>query len=308
MKPTEPPYSSRLCVLSPDNFKDYELIDCGSFEKLERFGQYVTRRPEPKAVWAPTMPESEWRALAHATFRHEKGARSNPDERGAWTKKAGMPDRWPVSYRHNGLNMTLRLGLTSFKHVGVFPEQAVNWDFIYGACSRLKKEAKVLNLFAYTGGASLAARAAGADVTHLDSVRQTVTWANDNMQASRLDGIRWLVDDALKYVQRQARRGAKYSGVILDPPAYGRGPDGERWLLAEGILELLSGVEKILESRSSFLVLNLYALGFSSVVCDTLVSSVFGRPAQRESGELALKDRFGKRLPLSVFTRFARLP
>jgi 23S rRNA (cytosine1962-C5)-methyltransferase len=298
--------NSSLLLLSPDSFKDYELIDCGGFEKLERFGKYVTRRPEPKAVWAPSLPESEWRQLAHATFRHEKGAKSNPDERGTWTKKPNMPDRWLVAYRHNGLDMTLRLALTSFKHVGIFPEQAVNWDFVYGACRQLKKEAKVLNLFAYTGGASLAARAAGADVTHLDAIKQTVTWANDNMQASQLDGIRWLVDDALKYVQRQVRRGTKYSGVILDPPAYGRGPDGERWLLGEGLWELMCGVEKMLEGKNSFLVLNLYALGFSSVVCDTLVSRVFACPAQRESGELALTDRFGKRLPLSVFTRFVR--
>jgi 23S rRNA (cytosine1962-C5)-methyltransferase len=298
--------NSSLLLLSPDNFEDYELIDCGGFEKLERFGRYVTRRPEPKAVWAPSLPEGEWRQLAHATFRHEKGAKSNPDERGTWTKKPNMPDRWLVRYRHSGLDMTLRLGLTSFKHVGVFPEQAANWDFVYSACRGLKRGSRVLNLFAYTGGASLAARAAGADVTHLDSIKQTVTWANDNMQASRLDGIRWLVDDALKYVQRQVRRGATYSGVVLDPPAYGRGPDGERWLLGEGILELLRGVEKMLERKEAFLVLNLYALGFSSVVCDTLASSVFGCPAQRESGELALTDRFGKRLPLSVFTRFVR--
>jgi len=295
-----------LILLSPNNFSDYELIDCGGFEKLERFGKYVTRRPEPKAVWSPSMTEAEWRKLAQATFVHEKGERSNPDERGTWSLKPNMPDRWQVSYRHNGLDMKLRLGLTSFKHVGVFPEQAANWDFVYSAARQLKPGAKVLNLFAYTGGASLAARAAGADVTHLDSIKQTVTWANENQQASGLDGIRWLVDDALKYVQRQVRRGTKFSGIILDPPAYGRGPDGERWLLSEGILELLSGVEKMLESRRSFLVLNLYALGFSSVVCDTLVRSVFGDTKQRESGELILEDKFGKRLPLSVFTRFAR--
>ncbi len=296
-----------LTLLSPNNFSDYELIDCGGFEKLERFGKYVTRRPEPKAVWSPSMSDAEWRKLAHATFRHEKGAASNPDERGTWTKRAEMPDRWLVSYKHNSLDMKLRLGLTSFKHVGVFPEQASNWDFIYSVAKNFKKrDSKVLNLFAYTGGASLAACAAGADVTHLDSIKQTVTWANENMQASKLDGIRWLVDDALKYVQRQVRRGTKFSGIILDPPAYGRGPDGERWLLSEGILELLSGVEKMLEGRDSFLVLNLYALGFSSVVCDTLVGSVFGNPKQRESGELILEDRFGKKLPLSVFTRFVR--
>ena len=296
-----------LNLLFPNNFSDYELLDCGNFEKLERFGKYVTRRPEPKAVWSPSMPEAEWRKLAHAAFVHERGERSNPDERGTWSLKSGTPDRWLVSYRHSGLDIKLRLGLTSFKHLGVFPEQASNWDFIFSAAKNFKKrDAKVLNLFAYTGGASLAARAAGADVTHLDAIKQTVTWANENQQVSGLDGIRWLVDDALKYVQRQVRRGTKFSGIILDPPAYGRGPDGERWLLGEGILELLCGVEKMLEPRDSFLVLNLYALGFSSVVCDTLVRSVFGDTKQRESGELAVEDSFGKKLPLSVFTRLVR--
>ncbi|MDR3328841.1 MAG: class I SAM-dependent methyltransferase [Prevotellaceae bacterium] len=298
---------ARIDILFPDHFSDYELIDCGGFEKLERFGRFITRRPEPKAIWAPSMPEGEWQQLAHATFRHATGAKSNPDERGTWSVKAGMPDRWPVSYRHSGLDMQLRCALTSFKHVGIFPEQAAQWDFIYAACRKLpRREAKVLNLFAYTGGASLAARAAGADVTHLDAIRQTVSWANENMQASGLDGIRWIVDDALKYVQRQQRRGARYSGIILDPPAYGRGPDGERWLLSEGLPELMRGVAGMLEGKGAFVVLNLYALGFSSVVCDTLVATTFGRPAQRESGELAVRDRFGKQLPLSVFTRFYR--
>ncbi|MDR0419716.1 MAG: class I SAM-dependent methyltransferase [Prevotellaceae bacterium] len=294
-------------LLHPKNFQDYELIDCGEFEKLERFGEYITRRPEPKAVWKKSMPDKEWEKLAHATFLHEKGVKSNPDERGTWTMKPGMPDRWIIQYKHNGLSIKLRLALTSFKHVGVFPEQASNWDFIYGICkNKLKPQSKVLNLFAYTGAASLAARAAGADVTHLDSIKQTVTWANENMQASKLDGVRWLVDDALKFVQRQVRRGTKYSGIIMDPPAYGRGPDGERWLLSEGIQDLMNCVRQMLESKNSFLVLNLYALGFSSVVSDTLTRSIFGDDLERESGELIIVDKFGKQLPLSVFTRFVK--
>ncbi|MGL4364060.1 MAG: class I SAM-dependent methyltransferase [Bacteroidales bacterium] len=296
-----------LPLLLPQNFTEYELIDSGNFEKLERFGRYTTRRPEPKAVWLPSLSESEWRKLAHATFRHEKGEHSHPDERGTWHKKAEMPDRWLIPYQYNGLNISLRLALTSFKHVGIFPEQAANWDFIYSQCKKIhRKEKKVLNLFAYTGGASLAARAAGADVTHLDSIKQTVTWANENMKHSHLEGIRWLVDDALKYVQRQVRRGTKFSGIILDPPAYGRGPDGERWLLSSGILELLQGVECMLEKNDAFIVLNLYAMGFSAVVSHTLTQSIFGKTKSLQSGELVLKDRFGKQLPLSVFSQLIR--
>jgi 23S rRNA (cytosine1962-C5)-methyltransferase len=292
-------------MLTPEHFSDYELIDCGGFEKLERFGAYIVRRPEPKAIWEKSMSEREWVQAAHAVFRHAAGRQSNADERGTWNVKPGMPDRWWVRYLHNGLDIKLRLALTSFKHVGIFPEQAPNWDYIYNAGTTLP-HAKVLNLFAYTGAASLAARAANADVTHLDSIKQVVTWANDNMRESRQDGIRWLVDDALKFVARQVRKGAVYQGIILDPPAYGRGPDGERWLLNEGILALLQGVERILAPASSFLVLNLYALGFSAVVADTLVRTVFGKPASLQSGELGIEDKFGKRLPLSVFARFTR--
>ena len=289
-------------MLTPQHFADYELIDCGGFEKLERFGVYVLRRPEPKAMWAKDMSEREWERLASAAFAHSKGAHSSPDERGVWTYKKGMPSRWQVAYCHNGLNLTLRLALTAFKHVGVFPEQASNWDFIYERCRAMERP-RVLNLFAYTGGASLAARAGGAEVFHLDAVKQVVTWANANMQLSGLDGIRWLVDDALKFVERQARKGVRYQGVILDPPAYGRGPSGERWLLGEGILALMQGVWRLLEHSGAFLTLNLYALGVSAVAADTLVRSICGNSGSIQSGELGAADRFGKRLPLSVFAR-----
>jgi 23S rRNA (cytosine1962-C5)-methyltransferase len=290
-------------LLFPTSFTDYVLLDCGDFEKLERFGAYVIRRPEPKAVWAKSMSEREWAQAAHATFRHAVGSKSSPDERGTWSVRDGMPDRWNVQYDHDGLKMTLRLALTSFKHVGVFPEQASNWDYIYKTCSG-GHNLRVLNLFAYTGAASLAARAAGADVVHLDSIKQVVTWANANMQESGLSGIRWLVDDALKYVERQARKRTIFDGIILDPPAYGRGPDGERWLLNEGIYTLLQAVKRILAPASSFMVLNLYAMGFTSVVADTLVRAVFGDVPALQCGELCIEDKFGKRVPLSVVARF----
>ena len=181
-------------LLSASGWKDYELLDSGRFEKLERFGRYVLARPEPQAVWDRSLSEDEWRARADAVFRRD----GRSGERGEWTLRAGMPDRWFVEYG-GGMSLKFRMGLTSFKHVGLFPEQAENWEFIFREVRRLGAGARVLNLFAYTGGASLAARAAGADVTHVDSVKPVVSWARENMEASGMDGIRWIVEDALKF-------------------------------------------------------------------------------------------------------------
>nr|WP_302985765.1 class I SAM-dependent methyltransferase [uncultured Alistipes sp.] len=292
--------------LTPD-FRDYELIDTGNFEKLERFGRYVTRRPEPQAIWRPSLAEEEWRRLSDASFLRD--ARS--DERGEWRLREGMPSRWTVEYRYRGMRLRMRLGLTSFKHVGIFPEQAANWDFIYDNCLALggdgRTEApRVLNLFAYTGGATLAARAAGAGVTHVDSVKQVVTWARENMEQSGLEGVRWIVEDALKFVQREVRRGNRYDGIILDPPAYGRGANGEKWVLEEGIGEMLACCAQLLEPRRAFLVLNLYSMGLSSTLARTAVRQAFGAPRTEQWGELCFTDRGGKELPLGTYYRFTR--
>ncbi len=292
--------------LTPD-FRDYELIDTGNFEKLERFGRYVTRRPEPQAIWQPSLAEEEWRRLSDASFLRD--ARS--DERGEWRLREGMPSRWTVEYRYRGMRLRMRLGLTSFKHVGIFPEQAANWDFIYDNCLALggdgRTEApRVLNLFAYTGGATLAARAAGAGVTHVDSVKQVVTWARENMEQSGLEGVRWIVEDALKFVQREVRRGNRYDGIILDPPAYGRGANGEKWVLEEGIGEMLACCAQLLEPRRAFLVLNLYSMGLSSTLARTAVRQAFGAPREEQWGELCFTDRGGKELPLGTYYRFTR--
>lgn len=292
--------------LTPD-FRDYELIDTGNFEKLERFGRYVTRRPEPQAIWRPSLAEEEWRRLSDASFLRD--ARS--DERGEWRLREGMPSRWTVEYRYREMRLRMRLGLTSFKHVGIFPEQAANWDFIYDNCLALggdgRTEApRVLNLFAYTGGATLAARAAGAGVTHVDSVKQVVTWARENMEQSGLEGVRWIVEDALKFVQREVRRGNCYDGIILDPPAYGRGANGEKWVLEEGIGEMLACCAQLLEPERAFLVLNLYSMGLSSTLARTAVRQAFGAPRTEQWGELCFTDRGGKELPLGTYYRFTR--
>ena len=291
-------------------WKDYELLDSGAGEKLERFGAYVLARPEPKALWDKSLPDAEWRRLAHTTFTPGAGfGKAGKEDSGTWNRLRKMDDQWWIRYRNeDGLSLDLRLGLTSFKHVGVFPEQAPNWDFIYRQTRALAAKGRtprVLNLFAYTGAASLAAKAAGADVTHLDSVRQVVTWARGNMEHSGLDGIRWVVEDAMKFARREAKRGNRYDGIILDPPAYGHGPDGEKWKLDECLFEMLRTVGEILAPQDAFLVLNLYSNGYSALLGETLVRQAMP-VGTLESGELALNDKFGKALPLSIVVRMTR--
>lgn len=286
--------------LTPD-IKDYELIDSGDFEKLERFGAYVLRRPEPQAIWHKSLAESEWRRIADASFLRDE----RNDERGEWRLSPKMPSRWSIRYDYRDMHLSMRLGLTSFKHVGIFPEQAANWNFIYDRCIA-KRGAKVLNLFAYTGGASLAARAAEAEVTHVDSVKQVVTWSRENMEASGMDGIRWIVEDAMKFVQREVRRGNRYDGIILDPPAYGRGANGEKWVLEENIAQMLECCAELLVPKDSFLVFNLYSMGLSSTLARTIVRQMFGVPPHEEYGELYFADRASKELPLGTYYRFSR--
>ena len=302
-------------------WKDYQLIDCGNFEKLERFGKIVMARPEPKAIWDKSLSEDEWNRLMHTRFAPGAGfGKAGKEDRGTWKRVKRVDDQWFINYGGYGAegpSFRLRLGLTSFKHVGVFPEQAPNWEYIYSHTKALVEKAKaegrptpkVLNLFAYTGAASLAAKAAGADVTHLDSVRQVVTWAKGNMENSGLDNIRWVVEDALKFARREAKRGNVYQGIILDPPAYGHGPDGEKWKLDECLNDMLKCVSAILAPTDSFMVLNLYSNGFSAVLGETVVRQNFCLKTgfkEIQSGELVLTDSYGKRLPLSIVVRLSR--
>lgn len=296
----------------PQNWMDYELLDSGRGAKLERFGEYVLARPEPKALWDKSMSDAEWNRLAHTRFTPGAGfGKAGKEDSGTWERLRNMPDQWWIRY-NGGPKFSLRLGLTSFKHVGVFPEQAANWDYIFRQTSDIAAKTgsrpKVLNLFAYTGAASLAAKCAGADVTHLDSVRQVVTWAHENQDRSGLRDIRWVVEDAMKFAGREARRGNLYQGIILDPPAYGHGPDGEKWKLDECLFDMMKTVGKILAPENSFLVLNLYSNGFSAILGETVVRQAFGLTSDTalESGELVIMDRFGKNLPLSIFVRLRR--
>jgi 23S rRNA (cytosine1962-C5)-methyltransferase len=289
-------------LLSPSHWKDYELLDCGDFEKLERFGEVILIRPEPQAVWAKALPEADWTKLHHIRFKG-KSATS-----GEWVKKnAKSPDRWNIAYKNEDIAIKFRLGLTSFKHVGIFPEQAVNWDFIAQQVKRFKNpEPKILNLFAYTGGASLAAKAAGADTTHVDSIKQVVTWANENQELSGLANIRWVVEDALKFVKRELKRGKTYNGIILDPPAYGHGPNGEKWKLEDHIQEMMHDVMQLLDPEEHFLILNAYSMGFSSVIIENLLKSSMPNIQNLHCGELYLQATSGCKLPLGVFGRCSK--
>lgn len=295
-----------ILSLTPTHFSDYELIDCGNFVKLERFGNVITIRPEPQAVWDATLNPAEWEKRAHVKFVPKSSSS------GDWKKLKNAPEQWQIKYKVRsakpevGSEIQFRLGLTSFKHVGIFPEQAVNWDYIFDSVKQLKTpHPKFLNLFAYTGGASLAAKAAGADVTHLDSIKQVVTWAKQNMELSKLENIRWLVEDALKFVKREVKRGNKYHGVILDPPAFGHGPDGEKWKLEDNISEMMKNVLQLLNNEEHFLILNAYSLGFSSLILENLVQQNF-KPQNLETGELYLQDNFKKKLPLGAFARLRK--
>lgn len=289
-----------ISLLTPTHWKDYELIDCGDFEKLERFGNLILSRPEPQAVWKKTLSDQEWKKQTHIRFKGRSATS------GEWIKSAQqIPDRWNVEYRNDEVKINLRLGLTSFKHVGVFPEQAVNWDYISSSIKKFKTRVpKVLNLFAYTGAASLIAKAAGADTTHVDSIKQVVNWANENQELSQLKDVRWVVEDALKFVQRELKRGKKYNGIILDPPAFGHGPNGEKWKLEDHIQEMMHDVVKLLDEEEHFLILNTYSLGFSSVIVENLIKTSFPQVKNLETGELYLQATSGVKLPLGVFGKF----
>ncbi|MEI6122300.1 MAG: class I SAM-dependent methyltransferase [Bacteroidota bacterium] len=290
-------------LIQTTGWANYELIDTGGYEKLERFGEYILSRPEPQACWNKTLQPTEWEKRAHAKFV-KAADKEKKSEKGQWVFLKKMKEQWFVNYEYKQMKLRFRLGLTAFKHLGVFPEQANNWNYIYDAINEINKpQPKVLNLFAYTGGASLAAKAAGADVVHVDSVKQVINWSRENMEASQLEGIRWVVEDAMKYVKREVRRGNTYQGIILDPPAYGRGSEGEKWILEEQINELMQHCAELLDTDETFVVLNLYSMGFSALVARNLIHSFVKNIKQEEFGELYFADKAGNNLPLGTFLR-----
>lgn len=274
------------------SWPDYEILDSGDNRKLERWGKYILIRPETQAIWEPRRPEL-WRK-ADAEFKFA-GAR------GAW-KNNGVPESWDLAWRDT--RFSVRLG--SFKHLGIFPEQAANWEWT-GKCVKNLNKPKVLNLFGYTGIASIVAAQAGAEVTHVDASKQSNAWAKESAKLSGVpaSGIRFLEDDALKFVLREARRGAEYDGIILDPPAFGRGPANEVWKIEEHLPRLLKEIEKIFSKKpGAFFLLNGYAAGYSATSFLQAVADVFPKE-KSEFGELQISESKSDRIiPSGIYVRF----
>ena len=277
----------------PTQWRDYALLDAGNGQRLERFGEWTLVRPDPFALWERAGQAKDWER-AHATF--EPTGRTQ----GRWHMTAGTPNRWPLRYQSKRLDLTFQLEMTKFKHVGIFPEQADNWEFI---AEHLQPGQSFLNLFAYTGGASLAARQAGADVIHCDAIRQVIDWTRKNMESSGLDGIRWVVEDALKFAKREVKRGNTYDGIVLDPPTWGLGPKGEKWKLEDQLLELIHTVSRLV-APGGFVVMNTYS-GLPPSALETMWALALPN-ASIQAGESCLRTSMGHDLPTGSMVRVVR--
>lgn len=289
-------------ICYPTYWEDYELVDSGGGRKLERYGSYLLIRPEAEAVWKPALPEKEWQKAA-AEFL------SSPEENGGhWNIRSYLPSEWTLHYR----DLYFKVLLGGSRHVGVFPEQAVHWDWMARLIEKSKRPMKVLNLFGYTGLATISAASAGAAVTHVDASRKAVTWAHENQDLSHLSDrpIRWIVDDAVKFIHRQARREEKFDALILDPPKFGRGPKGEVWEFYKLLPELLQACRESLCSEPVFVALTAYAVKASSItIAQSLQQTMQGLEGNMISGELALKEKSaGRLLSTAVFALWSSLP
>ena len=263
-----------------NNWKDYELLDCGRGEKLERWGDKILVRPDPQAIWNTPRTLREWKVNDGRYSRSSTGG-------GHWDKRS-LPQHWTVRYG----SLTFQVGPMNFKHTGLFPEQAANWDFAQKQIANAGREINVLNLFAYTGGATVACAAAGAKVCHVDAAKGMVAWAKENARLSHLSDapVRWIVDDCARFVEREIRRGRRYDALIMDPPSYGRGPSGEVWKLEENLYPFLELVVKVLSDQPLFVIINSYTTGLAPSVLgyllDTLVTKKYG--GHTECQELGL--------------------
>jgi len=283
-------------IYYPKGWSDFELLDSGVRMKLERWGDYVISRPDPRAIWKKSFPESKWQQ-ADAIF-------IQTGESGDWKFNRQPPTRWEISYG----SIKFSLKPTAFKHVGVFPEQAVNWEWMEQVLDANDRNVKILNLFAYTGGSTMAIAASNSDlqVTHVDSSKPAMMWASENAKLSGIpkEKIRWIQDDAMKFVQREIRRGVKYDGIIMDPPKFGRGTGGEVWKLEEDLAELAGACKQLLTDNPLLFLINAYTADLSHLALQHLLSDVMKTSV--ESGELGIQESAsGKILPAGIFARWS---
>ena len=291
-----------------DNFSDkklfpiksinYRLIDCGNMRKLEEIDGLIVNRPESNASWPPSLSKKEWDQW-DLFFFEERG------KKGKWTIR-NPKKKWNLQYKYRNLQLSFKLSLTSFKHIGIFPEQAENWKFIQDHLDRIKGEKKVLNLFAYTGAASIVAATCGAQVTNVDSVKQVLNWGRENALLNNQDAIRWILEDARKFVKKSLRRKDIYHGIIMDPPAFGFGANNEKWKLDRDLKELLQDVIQLLCKEQHFFVLNTYSPQLAMPELRSMLNQISLFPAQYEAAQLGLKSLHGQFLPLGNLIRFSK--
>lgn len=285
-------------MLLADEWKDYELIDTGNGEKLERWGTYILRRPDPQIIWPINGNSKLWdKADAHY-HRSSSGG-------GKWEYKRKLPERWQISYK----GLSFHIEPTGFKHTGLFPEQAVNWNWMMDKIRSAKRPIKVLNLFAYTGGATVAAASAGASVCHVDAAKGMVQWAKENINLSGLldRPVRFITDDVIKFVQREKRRGNLYDAIIMDPPSYGRGPKGEIWKIEDEIYPLVELCMDVLSEKPLFFLINSYTTGFSPIVVENILKMTIGKNHNGiiSSGEVGIPvTSTGLILPCGIYGRW----
>jgi 23S rRNA (cytosine1962-C5)-methyltransferase len=313
-------HPDRLQLITSDGFPDYALLDCGAGRKLERFGKIIVDRPEPQALWQQRQSKADW-AKAHAVF----SASGEDDEKGKWRIDKPVPDAWPVrlSFPHldasggvspvsrgEGSAVTMLCKLSGLWHLGLFPEQEPHWRWMLDELAAIKDETpRVLNLFGYTGAASLIAARAGAEVTHVDASKKAIQWGKENQEASNLAAarIRWLLDDAAKFAARDVRRGKSYHMILVDPPKFGRGPEGEIWDLFAGLPPLLGDLSKLLAPKNAAMVLTVYAIRASALAFDQLMRECLAdQGGTFECGELAIRAESGPLVPTSLFVRWRR--
>jgi 23S rRNA (cytosine1962-C5)-methyltransferase len=277
-------------VLTTKGWDDYELIDSGNGLRLERFGEYIISKPDPQAIWNISEDIKIWEE-ADAKFTDSN-----------WVKKPGFPEKWEMSYK----DLRFYAKLTPFKHTGIFPEQSINWDFITKKLKNAKTTPNILNLFAYTGIASLVAGLEGAKVTHVDASKPSITWANENQELSNLTDkpIRYMLDDAIEFTAREIRRGVKYDGIIMDPPVYGHGPNGQLWDFNKSFPILLSNCSKLLSDNPLFVISNAYAVSSSSIMLKNLFEDYFPK-GELEFGELCLEQKNGRLLSTGIVSRLS---
>ena len=286
-----------MTIMTKD-WKDYECIDAGNGEKLERWGSIILRRPDPQAMWDVNYSEN-WKIVDGHYFRNNKGG-------GEWRFHSKLPEFWTVSYK----GLTFKVSPTNFKHTGLFPEQAINWDFMMDKIKKSKRETKVLNLFSYTGAATMACSSAGAIVTQVDASKGMTEWAKENQKLCGLseNKIRFIVDDCLKFVEREYRRGNKYDAIVMDPPSYGRGPNKEVWKFEKNIYELITACIKILSDDPLFLLINSYTTGISNIVLENILKTTILKKypnGKIETGEIGLPiTRDNLILPCGIYGRF----